>query len=46
MYAGGRATCSGGSGGYATCVLEVVEIVFHVVEAVDNMGRVLEMAEY
>jgi len=44
MYTGGRTTCGGG-GGHATCVLEVGEVVFHVVEVKDDMGRVLEVAE-
>jgi len=45
ICAGGRATCGGGGGGHATCMLEVVEVVFHVVEVVNNMGRVLAVAE-
>ena len=42
MRTGGRATCGGCGEGHATCVLEVVEVAFHVV---DDMGRVLEVAE-
>jgi hypothetical protein len=39
MCAGGRATCGGG-GGHATYLLEAVEVVFHVMEVVDDMRRV------
>jgi hypothetical protein len=42
MCTGGRAICGGCGGGHATCVLEVVEVVFHMV---DDIGRVLEVAE-
>ena len=45
MCAGGRARCGGGGGGHATYVLEAVEVVFHVVEVVDDMGCALEAAE-
>ena len=43
--AGGCATCVGGGGGHAACMLEVVEVALHVVEVMDDMGRVLEVSE-
>ena len=45
MCAGSRAACGGGRGGHAAYLLEAVKVVFHVMEVMDDIGRVLEAAE-